>query len=85
MGSHKNTRKSNLVTGGVTTQPEMHTKDRSHDRDQDKDRGYFPHVFTQIPLSTLSSSRSPTQKYDEIEASNISTVREIMRIRPNMQ
>ena len=77
VGSHKNTRKSNLVTGGVTTQPEMYTEDRSH-------TGY-PHVFTSSPTDSpvnfiiLTQSRT---KYDEIKAA---TVREIMRIRPNMQ
>ena len=78
VGGHKNTRKSNLVTRGVTTQPEMYTEDRSH-------AGYFSLLVLQIPPSTLSYSRSPVQKYDNIEASNIAIVREIMRIRRNMQ
>ena len=74
MGSHKNTRKSNLVTGGVTTQPEMYNEDRSH-----------THVFTLSPTDSPVNFIILSQSRTEIKASNIATVCEIMHIRPNMQ
>ena len=49
VGSQKNKQKSNLVTGDVTTQPEMYAEDRSHAL-----------LVLQISPSTLSYLGSPT-------------------------